>query len=329
MNSDVQKAAALYCENYLRLKKPLYWKTSTLYVKLCALAYAFEGSHADPDALLQAISYIKENTGAFSYLRSSRVYSAAYLTATRKSIDTEFSRLSHCYDVMKRAGFGSSNYLPIAAYALYSTTSVGLELSKAETAKLVYEAMKKQHPFLTTSDDYASAVILASSDRAIAELLTDAESTYQLLKSGGFYTSNGLQFLSQILVFDTSSPEEKAQRCLDIAQRLKEYKNKISSMYYGTIGFLALCGNGWEEAIEEVLDVIEYLKEQKCHGLGEREFNLMIASAFVCKCRLTQSGSPSAFLRVGIGTTVEAILAAQAAACAAAAGAAAAASAST
>jgi hypothetical protein len=294
------------------------------------LSYAIEGSAADADTLLDAISYIKKNTKWFSYLRSSRVYSAAYLTSGKRNIESEFPRLMHCYEIMKKAGFSSSNYLPIAAYALYSTTPRGLEQSKAETAKLVYEAMKKQHRFLTSPDDYASAVILASSDRQIDEMLKDAEQTYQLMKSSGLYTGNGLQFLSQILVFDSASPKEKADRCMKIVERLKEHKNRVSSMYYGTIGFLALTGEYWPEAVKEVLEATEYLKERKCHGLWEREFSLMISAALVCKEYLSQNDTPaSALMRIGIGATVEAIIAAQAAVCAAASSAAAASAASS
>ncbi len=330
MNTLVRNGISLYCDSYLALKKPLFWKTSSLYIKLCALSYAFEGHNADPDTLLDAIDFIKKNSGTFSYLRSARVYSAAYLTAGKRNIESEFPRLTHCYDVMKKAGFSSSSYLPIAAYALYSTTPKGLELSKAETAKLIYEAMKKQHRFLTSSDDYASAVILASSDRPISEMMQECEETYQLLKASGLWSGNGLQFLSQILVFDPASPNIKAERCKAIADRLKQYKNRVSSMHYSTIGFFALTGEHWQEAINEALEAVELIKEMKCYKFDGREFNLMLAAALVCMGYLAQKDSTDAMiLRIGVGTTVQAIVAAQAVACATAASAAAAASSSS
>lgn len=330
MNNQVLQDITLYCDSFLELKKPLYWKTSSYYVKLCALAYAFEGNRPDSQSLLEAIDYIKKNTGILSYLRSSRVYSAAYLTAGRKSIETEFNKLALCFDVMKEAGFKSSNYLPIAAHALYSTTAPGTERKKAETALCIYKEMKKSHPFLTSTDDYASAVILASVDHPINEMMNEIEKTYELLRDAGLQTGNGLQFLSQILVFDPSAPEDKVLRCRLIAEKLKNYKNRVTSMYYGTIGFLALTGDQWEKAIDETLEVLSFMKENKCYSLGEREFHLMIAGALVSKSYVSEKGTPDAtLLRIGLGATVEAIIAAQAAACAAGAAAAAAAASSS
>ena len=327
MDIPVQNKIDSYCDSYLALKKSLRWKASGLYIRLCALAYAFEDRRADAEALLDAIGYIKKNTRWYSVLRASRVYSAAYLTAGRKNIESEFPRLANCYDVMKKAGFGSSAYLSIAAYALYSTTPAGSEQAKAERAKLIHEAMKTQHPFLTSADDYASSVILASVDRPVDDLVNEVERTYQLLRSSGFHSGNGTQLLSQILAFDPASPEEKAERCKMIFDRLKQNKNRVSSMYYGTIGFLALTGKAWEQSTEQALDAVETMKKKNCHGFGEKEFSLMIASALVCKCSLDDNEpSGTTLLRIGLGATVEAIIAAQTAACVAAAAAASAAS---
>lgn len=330
MNAHVEKSVLLYCDNFLALKKPLYWKATYEYIKLCALSYTFEDSLVDPDILLHSINYIKDNTRWFSYLRSSKVYSAAYLTAGRRNIEIEFPKLMNCYDAMKQAGFSSSNYLPIAAYALYATTPSGSEYLKAQTAKLIYDAMKRQHPFLTATDDYASAVILASSNKSIDELINEAERTYSLLKNSGLHSGNGLQFISQILAFDPSSPEEKTNRCIGISNYLKQHKNRVSTMYYGTIGFLALTGDRWQEAVNEALEAAMLIKERKCASLGEKEFCLMIASALICKEYLSAKNSPgSEFLRIGLGATVEAIIAAQIATCAAFAAAASASSSSS
>jgi hypothetical protein len=322
---------ALYCDSFLQLKRLLRWRTSGLYIKLCALAYSFEGNHADPEILLESLKYVKKNTPWYSQLRASGVYTAACITASRKHIENEFPRFAECYKILKRSGFHSSGYLSAAAYALYSTTQQNLEQNKVEKAKIIYDAMRKQHPFLTSSDDYASAVILASSDRTVDDLITDAETTYKMLKESGLYIGNGLQFLSYILVFDKESPENKATRCKQIISCLRDYKYRVSSMYYGTIGFLALTGDRCEEAIKDVMDVIAFMKENQCHGLGEKEFNLMIAAAVVCKSYLgrNESSEKTAILRIGLDATVQAIIAAQVAACAAASAAAASASSSS
>lgn len=316
MESSLHQDVALYCDSYLALKRPLAWKTSSYYIKLCALAFAMEGRRPDPPELIDAIHTIKKRTDLFSYLRSARPYIAAYFLAGGKALDNEFDKLAHCYDVMKNCGFKSSAYLPIAAHALYSTTTQGSEQAKAEIAQSIFKEMKRNHPFLTSSDDYASSVILASTDQPVDKLMDEIETTYRLLKSSGLHIGNGLQFLSQILIFDPSSPEEKALRCTFITEKLREYKNRISSMYYGTIGFLALTRNHWEKAVEETLEALAIIKEKKCYGWGEREFHLMIAAALVCSNYYkNNTETNTTLLRIGVGATVEAIIAAQAAAC--------------
>ena len=56
MNSFIQDGITLYCVNYLALKKPLFWKSSSYYTKLSALSYALEGHRADTGILLEAIN---------------------------------------------------------------------------------------------------------------------------------------------------------------------------------------------------------------------------------------------------------------------------------
>lgn len=320
MENTLYQDVNLYCDSFLELKRPLAWKTSSYYIKLCALAFAMEGRRPDAVQLLEAIRTIKKQTGPLSYLRSARPYIAAYFLSSGKSPEHEFNRLSHCYSVMKEAGFKSSPYLPIAAHTLYTTSAQGAEKSKAEAAYTLYREMKRNHPFLTSSDDYASSVILASTDQPMDKLMGEVEETYNLLRKSGFRMSNGLQFLSQILIFDPSSPEAKAVRCTFITEKLREYKNRVSSMYYGTIGFLALTGDHWEKAVDETIEVLNFMKERKCYRWGEREFHLLLAAALVCNNYFkNKDTSNNALLRVGVGTTIEAIIAAQTAACAAAA----------
>jgi hypothetical protein len=330
MNISIENLLSLYCDNCMLLKKPLYWKASSYHVKQCALIYAFENTKADPLSLIEAINAIKKETHLFSCLRNSRVTLAAQLTAKKRNIESEFPRLSQCYDILRKAGFRSSSLLAIAATALFSISPRGHEQRIAEAAKLIYDSMKKHHRFLTSSDDYASAIILASCNLPADQMMEEIETTYKLLKNSGFHSSSGLQFLSHMLFLDPAPPEEKAARCKSIIKILKENKNRVSSMFYGIAGFLAITGEQWENAVYDTLKAVDYIKERKCGKGGGREFNLMMASALVCKSYLSENSSNKLeLLRIGVGVAIEAVIAAQIAACAAASAAVAAASSSS
>ncbi len=319
MNLDLRKSVELYCDNYLELKKPLAWKANSMYIKLCAFSYTSEKAHANPDKLLEASRYIKESTGFFSYLRSARIYSAAFLTAQGEPVEKSFPRLMNCYDALKEAGFRSSTYLPVAAYALYATTPPGDEMKRATRAKEIYNGMKQLHPLLTSYEDYASAIITASLDRSISGIFDETEKTFSLLKDQGmgYFNGNGIQYLTHFLAFEDASPEVKALRCGDIVALLKQNRQKVTSMYYGAVGFLALTGKSWEEAVHDTVEAMAIMKDRGCTRLGEREYSLLLASALVCLNRSLNDESRGSLLKTTVGTTVQAVLAAQAAACAA------------
>lgn len=327
MNPLDNKLINLYADNWLSIKKPLFWHNG-LYTRLCALSYALEDSAIPVDRLLDAIRYIKKNAKWYSYLHTSKVYTAAYLSSKNTSIELQFNRLNHCYHCLREVGFSATSFLPIAAYALFATTQAGMEQEKAQYARKIFLEMKKLHPLITNYDDHAASVILASSSLNLYDMINEMEATYKSLNSYGFRRGSGLQFLSQILIFDPSSPELKAERCQRIANRLKSLKFRVSPMYYGTIGFFALTGDAWEETVNEAIEGIQLLKDKKCYSGFYKEFMLMLTAALICNNHINHSSNGS-ILRVGIGITVQALIAAQVAACAASSAAAAAASSSS
>ena len=91
--------------------------------------------------------------------------------------------------ILKGIGFKYSTYLPTALYALSSVYEGDDVAGYAEKAMGIYKEMKQSHPFLTSGDDYALAILLAGTDHSPDVL----EDYYQALNGRGFAKSNGLQ----------------------------------------------------------------------------------------------------------------------------------------
>ncbi len=107
------------------------------------------------------------------------------------------------------------------------------------------------------------------------------------------------------------------------------YYTKLSALSYALEGHRADTGI-LLEAINDALEALQIFKDKKCYNLEGREFNLMIAAALVCMGYLIQkNATDTTLLRMGVGTTVEALITAQATICAVSATTAAAAAAST
>ena len=318
MDTKIRQAISLFIDNYHILKKPLFWKTSKLYVKLCAFSYALENIRIQPERLVESIDYVKEHTKWYSPLRSSRILIAAFLDASKQNIEISFTRLIKCYHLLKKVGFRSSRYLPVAALALLATAPEGAEQTRAEMACSLYRKIRKLHPFLTSTEEYAASVVMSASGRTSDDALRDSEDTFNHLREHSFNSSVGLQFLAGILTYDAGAPYAKANRCDEISVTLKKMKLKVPSLFYGTIGFLALSGDHWGEAIRETLDTVSLLKLGRCFSPHEKEHALMFASAIVINGFLSgDNRERSNILKVCIGTTIQAVIEAQIIACAA------------
>ena len=318
MDAGIRQAISLFIDNYHILKKPLYWKTTKLYIKLCALSYALEGIRIKPENLIESIEYVKEHTKWYSPLRSTRIIIAAFLDATRQSIRISFTQYLKCYHSLKKAGFRSSKYLPIAALALFATAPEGAEQKRAETAYSLYRKIRKLHPFLTSSEEYAASVVMTASGRTPDDTLRDSEDTFNHLLEHNFNSSVGLQFLAGILTYDFGPPYEKVNRCVNISVTLKKMKLKVPSLFYGTIGFLALSGDHWGEAIRDTLDIVSLMRLSRCFSSFDKEHALMFASAIVINGFISKDDKDeSNLLKVCIGTTIQAVIEAQIIACAA------------
>nr|WP_252187774.1 DUF4003 family protein [Anaeromonas frigoriresistens] len=313
------------------MKKHYKWSVGDLSLRFIALVYVISNKSFKKDEFDDMVKYIKKNSGLFSYYRGHNMYSIASLLITKFDEPKEaFIKLKEYDEKMKERGFKKSSYLSIASYALLLTSEGDYIDERIERSMELYKGMKKNHFWLTGTDDYPIAILLSEKKENNDALISEIEHNYDTLHREGFSRSNGLQFLSHLLTFaPTKSVQMKAQKTRSIYDRLKQDKFHVSSTYYGILGFLSILGEHSEEAVEEVVEVVRYLKSNKNFKWTYKDMNVLAATAIVSNKYIEKLSQSNELLQTGIGISIETMIAAQTAALIAATSAAASANAAT
>lgn len=313
---------------YQQVSKEYKWEQS-LTNHFTALTYTLNNKEYNKEELDSVRKYMKKSTGVFSYYRgTSMIILSALLASQYDSPEQKFDKILEFDKRMKEAGFKNSMYLPIANYALLTTCEEECIDARINKAIQIYKEMKKNHPWLTSGDDYPLSILLADSDMSVNNIIENMEQCYRLLNESGFGKNNGLQFLSHILGFREEENKIKVARCKEIFDKLKENKLKVYSGGYAVIGFLSILGEGAYEAVNSVVEIVKILQSTKKYKWLTKETHLFTAVALVSDVYIDNMKNQKELIQSTIGISIEALIAAQTAATIAAASGAAAAGAS-
>uniref|UniRef100_UPI00374FCDBF DUF4003 family protein n=2 Tax=Paraclostridium TaxID=1849822 RepID=UPI00374FCDBF len=172
-------------------------------------------------------------------------------------------------------------YLPFTAIIIdQNKNKVDIDTAIYRT-KYVYDFMKNNHPFLTSSDDYCRAALIAINSKNLDSDLEYMENCYKVLNSKGFYKSNNLQSLSHVMVFDKNKNEESLNKVLRIKKLLETNNCKIDGYGYPLIGAISLLECDEEVLVKQIKDVSDKLKDVKGFGnwsLGKNNRNIISAA---------------------------------------------------
>ena len=351
MNEKIKKFSTLFIENRDIIKAGFSWENSYIY-PVCAAIFMEKGRTADVGRMKECRQILMEQTGLFSNFRGIAKLAMVSLLAVDGEPERKMERSMEVYQVMKERFFGSS-YLPVASMLIADVVSPSEFDTIAERTRKIYDLMKREHPFLTSSEDSIFAAMLALSDKPETVLIEETERCYNILRSE-FYSGNAVQSLSHVLALADLPADVKCERTLQMYRMLKSRGYAYGTGYeLATLGVLALLGAGEQDAaaeegagnmgqaqedtmetiMEEVMETDDFLSGQKGYGifgLGRKQ-RLMHAGMIVTSAHMGTDGEAAQTLQqAAIGGTVSLIAAQQAAMCAAiAASSAAAASASS
>jgi hypothetical protein len=290
MRESLANKCDLFANNYNVLSKKFKWNYS-INTRLGALLYTMENREADIEAIERCRKIIKENTGVFSQFKDTTNFMSSVMLSLQPDPEPMFKSVLNVYEALKHEGFHASPYLVLAAISIALQVDPYNYQRITVSAKNYYDAMKQEHKFITSSDDYGFAALLAMSDKPVYQAVKEMEDCYRVLK-GDFFGANAVQALSHVLTFSDEPAYAKCRRVADLDRALKDRKCKIGSgIELSFLGVMALLQEDTRKLADEIAMVKDYLKSKKGFG-GWSMTNterIMFAVAVVCDDYLTDA----------------------------------------
>ncbi|WP_051353076.1 DUF4003 family protein [Thalassobacillus devorans] len=299
-----------YVDVYEQLRKEMKW-TDKKIVMMVAAVYVTSERKFDIDRYVKLSETIKKEASMFSYLNSPLRYSVAAMLDTRFDDPFHaFQDMMQVYETMVRSGFNRSQYTYLAAVALMQDNQEKPDYpEKVERAVSIHRLMKKEHPFLTSNDDYPLAALLAHRGEEMESLIGQIEYIYRSLNRQGFWKGNHLQFLSHILALDEDhTPDELVERTITTSQALKKSEIRFKSLLYPEAGLIAFLSDD-ANMVKEILDFKQAL-DQEPSFRWHKDMNVKVAINISVSHQLREANT----LQTGLFTALETIIQAQQAA---------------
>ncbi|MEX3624358.1 DUF4003 family protein [Viridibacillus arvi] len=296
-------------DTYERLKNAVGWGVDKRFLISIASYYVTTGRTFNAKRFIEISDEIKAQTKLLSPLRSHIHHSiVAFLDSTDEMPSTAVGLLITREEILKQAGFKRSMYSYLAA--LFINSDVIPEEEQANKGKELYDAIRKHHPFLTSHEDIPFAVLLSKQEGDIQERATTMNDYFKDLKGNGFYSSDELQWTSQIMTITNAGYNRKLiENVLNVRDYFKKAGIKVKRPHYMVIGLLGAIG-AKDELLQKIVSVYYELEHMKLFKWGYKEMILPIAVQLETKHLIeTQTGTTMTVL-----TSIESILQAQQAA---------------
>ena len=323
MRTSLSALCGSFIENRDIVKSAFAWESSYLY-PVCAAIFTDKHKRADVERLHECRDLLKAQTGVFSNFRSTAKLAMVAMMAVDSDPKGKLNKALTVYDALKERFWGSQ-YLPVASMIIADAVEPARYDEIAARTRRIYELMKNEHPFLTSSEDSVFAAMLALSQLTDEQVVAEAEACYDLLKPE-FLSRNAVQSLSHVLALSEGRAEEKCAATIGLFRDLKEQGYPYGTNYeLATLGVLAILPADQTAVMADVMEVDDFLSGQKGYGFfgPGRKQRIMHAGMLVTSDYIGQSDT---MRTAAVGGTLSLIAAQQAAMCAAIAASAAAAS---
>ncbi|MGI2328818.1 DUF4003 family protein [Planococcus sp. YIM B11945] len=246
-------------ETFSEISKKLGWAVDKRIALSVTNFYLTQTTGFQAEEHEKASKTIKKSEGWFSPLQAHMHHiAAAFLAISQEDPETGLKALNARQQQLNDGGFSKSAYTYLAALLMQEGDDV-------KRAKLLYEEMRSHHKFLTSQEDVPYAILLSRQEGAIAERAATMNAYYKDLREQGFTMGNDLQWLSQVMTFNSPVYDPKVVgRVLALKEFFKNEEIKIRASHYPVIGFLAV-SEAEGPALMEIVENTKLLKETKLY----------------------------------------------------------------
>lgn len=309
MNPVLIERCELLLRNREAMRVAFPWDAGKIHV-CCAALYTMRGREANPASVKASLALLKQRMGAFSEFRGTARNVLVCLMELSGDPQDMLERAAQVYALLRQEFF-SSAYLPVAAMTIAQHAQPVRYAELAHRTRALYERMRKEHPFLTSSEDTGLCALLALSQEEDEVLLSRMEEAYTVLRQRFSY-ANAVQSLSHVLTLLPGDTKEKCARLADCYDAFRMNGNRWGRDYeLPVLGVLCEDPRPFSDLVQETVACSDYLKGRKGFGFFSditRPQRLMFAGL------LTRQNDPAAATAT-INSTLAAIIAEHAAVC--------------
>lgn len=265
MTEQLLLRCELFAGNLEMMKESFKWEASQLY-PLCANIYTQNGITLEPKRIKTSKEIIKDNTSFFSNFRST---TTTVPLATLLSIEDDpnemFVKVNSVYNMLKEV-FSSSSYLTLAAYLIVKLSSPKKYEEITNQTREIFDKIKKEHFFLTSSEDCLIAVQFALNNKSNNDIITKSEECFEILKSEISH-GNTVQAISNTLALSNIGSKELAEKAMEIINALRTHGYKLTNgVDMAVFAALAVTDVSVEQIVNDILEVNAYLLTVKGFG---------------------------------------------------------------
>jgi hypothetical protein len=150
---------------------------------------------------------------------------------------------------------------------------------RLERMDRIYQRFKQHHRWLTGTEDYPAAALLAGTDIPTDQIVQEVEEAYEQLRAAGYRRGNSLQLASHVLFLHPDGPSAAVQRFCRVASALHDRGFRVQTRHYDLVSLLALMPTDADDLAEEVLVLREALR--RTPGRPDKELALALAVGLV------------------------------------------------
>lgn len=285
MRSSLNEVCNKFIENRDVIKKCFILESAYM-IPGCASEFCKKRRVISEEALEESKRLVNKNTGILSNFRGNIKLPLICLLANSSDPAQLLSFGKKVYEGLKEEFWGSE-YLALASILLAQNVDESRVSEYAERGKRLYNEMKANHPFLTSSEDSVFAILMSVSDKSDDELIAEMEQIYTRVRGGmTFESENAIQTVSHILAMAPGTADQKSNRFLKIFNTLRDKGFKYGKGYeLGVLAAVSILEGDVEEIVQDIADADALLESQKGYGIGlvglDKKTRLMHAAMLV------------------------------------------------
>ena len=221
--------------------------------------YAARGMLISVDRAKRVKEHIKSEVSVFSPFQSIAGNMLSGMLAAEEDADAAFDKVLTAYDALACEGFKKNYFTALASFFASKTCGDGEINDTAFHARKIYDSFRCAHPYLTTREDYMTAVMLAAGgDDGTKALKVFEEFKVQSIKG----SANALFTASAILSLSKKEPDELVKEFSAARAYAREKRVSLFAGAFGALATLISLDIGIDNLLTEMLK----LKAKKGFG---------------------------------------------------------------